>query len=75
MDSNTEELGFVFFQDYRLGVGITSIEMNVANVKKTERRSFEVITPYRLFRYRSKKPLNCCMQRVVNIDSLFPSLL
>lgn len=35
--------------------------MNVANVKKTDRRSFEVITPYRLFRYRSNKhkPLTC----------------
>lgn len=45
---------FFFLQDYRIGVGITSIEMNVANVKKTDRRNFEVITPYRLFRYWSK---------------------
>ena len=38
-------------QDYRLGVGISSIEMNVGNVKDTDRRSFDLTTPYRIFRY------------------------
>ncbi|XP_010222604.1 PREDICTED: arf-GAP with Rho-GAP domain, ANK repeat and PH domain-containing protein 1-like, partial [Tinamus guttatus] len=36
-------------QDYRLGIGITSIEMNVGNVKETERRGFDLTTPYRIF--------------------------
>uniref|UniRef100_A0A3P8TNR2 ArfGAP with RhoGAP domain, ankyrin repeat and PH domain 1 n=1 Tax=Amphiprion percula TaxID=161767 RepID=A0A3P8TNR2_AMPPE len=37
--------------DYRLGVGITSIEMNVGNVKDTDRRSFDLTTPYRIFSF------------------------
>lgn len=40
-----------FFQDYHIGVGITSIEMNVGSVKETDRRSFDLITPYRIFRF------------------------
>lgn len=40
-----------FFQDYRIGIGITSIEMNVGNIKDTDRRSFYLTTPYRIFRY------------------------
>lgn len=38
-------------QDYRIGVGITSIEMNVGNIKETDRRGFDLTTPYRIFRY------------------------
>ncbi|GAA6233062.1 arf-GAP with Rho-GAP domain, ANK repeat and PH domain-containing protein 1 isoform X1 [Lates japonicus] len=38
-------------EDYRIGVGITSIEMNVGNVKDTERRSFDLTTPYRIFSF------------------------
>eukprot|EP00063_Salmo_salar_P095899 XP_014070734.1 PREDICTED: arf-GAP with Rho-GAP domain, ANK repeat and PH domain-containing protein 1-like [Salmo salar] len=37
-------------EDYRLGIGITSIDMNVGNVKDTDRRSFDLTTPYRIFR-------------------------
>uniref|UniRef100_A0A3Q1C9K9 ArfGAP with RhoGAP domain, ankyrin repeat and PH domain 1 n=1 Tax=Amphiprion ocellaris TaxID=80972 RepID=A0A3Q1C9K9_AMPOC len=37
--------------DYRIGVGITSIEMNVGNVKDTDRRSFDLTTPYRIFSF------------------------
>ncbi|XP_070289995.1 arf-GAP with Rho-GAP domain, ANK repeat and PH domain-containing protein 1-like isoform X1 [Salvelinus sp. IW2-2015] len=39
------------FQDYRLGIGITSIDMNVGNVKDTDRRSFDLTTPYRIFSF------------------------
>nr|XP_020497373.1 arf-GAP with Rho-GAP domain, ANK repeat and PH domain-containing protein 1 isoform X1 [Labrus bergylta] len=38
-------------EDYRLGVGITSIEMNVGNVKETDRRTFDLTTPYRIFSF------------------------
>lgn len=37
-------------QDYRLGIGITYIEMNVGNVKEVDRRGFDLTTPYRIFR-------------------------
>ncbi|XP_034723951.1 arf-GAP with Rho-GAP domain, ANK repeat and PH domain-containing protein 1-like isoform X1 [Etheostoma cragini] len=38
-------------EDYRIGVGITSIEMNVGNVKDTDRRGFDLTTPYRIFSF------------------------
>ncbi|XP_061924184.1 arf-GAP with Rho-GAP domain, ANK repeat and PH domain-containing protein 1 isoform X2 [Entelurus aequoreus] len=38
-------------EDYRIGVGITSIDMNVGNVKVTDRRSFDLTTPYRIFSF------------------------
>ncbi|KAF7219514.1 arf-GAP with Rho-GAP domain, ANK repeat and PH domain-containing protein 1 isoform X1 [Nothobranchius furzeri] len=37
--------------DYRIGVGITSIDMNVGNIKGTDRRSFDLTTPYRVFSF------------------------
>ncbi|XP_069573482.1 arf-GAP with Rho-GAP domain, ANK repeat and PH domain-containing protein 1 isoform X1 [Brachyistius frenatus] len=37
--------------DYRIGLGITSIEMNVGNIKDTDRRSFDLTTPYRIFSF------------------------
>ncbi|CAG6004924.1 unnamed protein product [Menidia menidia] len=42
---------FKNIDDYRLGVGITSIEMNVGNVKDSDRRSFDLTTPYRIFSF------------------------
>ncbi|XP_075956073.1 arf-GAP with Rho-GAP domain, ANK repeat and PH domain-containing protein 1 isoform X2 [Anarhichas minor] len=38
-------------EDYRIGVGITSIEMNVGNVKDSDRRGFDLTTPYRIFSF------------------------
>ncbi|NXD74473.1 ARAP1 protein, partial [Eolophus roseicapillus] len=38
-------------QDYRLGIGITYIEMNVGNVKEVDRRGFDLTTPYRTFSF------------------------
>ncbi|XP_076002234.1 arf-GAP with Rho-GAP domain, ANK repeat and PH domain-containing protein 1 isoform X2 [Genypterus blacodes] len=38
-------------EDYRTGAGITSIEMNVGNVRDTDRRSFDLTTPYRIFSF------------------------
>ncbi|XP_073338522.1 arf-GAP with Rho-GAP domain, ANK repeat and PH domain-containing protein 1 isoform X2 [Pagrus major] len=38
-------------EDYRIGVGITTIEMNVGNVKETDRRCFDLTTPYRIFSF------------------------
>ncbi|XP_072775827.1 arf-GAP with Rho-GAP domain, ANK repeat and PH domain-containing protein 1 isoform X2 [Taeniopygia guttata] len=38
-------------EDYRLGIGITYIEMNVGNVKEVDRRSFDLTTPYRTFSF------------------------
>ncbi|CAN9511322.1 unnamed protein product [Ophioblennius macclurei] len=38
-------------EDYRIGVGITAIDMNVGNIKDTERRSFDLTTPYRIFSF------------------------
>ncbi|XP_049433460.1 arf-GAP with Rho-GAP domain, ANK repeat and PH domain-containing protein 1-like isoform X1 [Epinephelus fuscoguttatus] len=38
-------------EDYRIGVGITSIEMNVGNIKETDRRGFDLTTPYRIFSF------------------------
>lgn len=50
-----EKMTLLFFlpQDYHIGVGITSIEMNVGNVKDSDRRNFDLTTPYRIFRYRT----------------------
>ncbi|XP_067395186.1 arf-GAP with Rho-GAP domain, ANK repeat and PH domain-containing protein 1 isoform X2 [Emydura macquarii macquarii] len=38
-------------EDYRLGIGITYIEMNVGNVKDVDRRGFDLTTPYRIFSF------------------------
>ncbi|XP_029817320.1 arf-GAP with Rho-GAP domain, ANK repeat and PH domain-containing protein 1 [Manacus vitellinus] len=38
-------------EDYRLGIGITYIEMNVGNVKEVDHRGFDLTTPYRLFSF------------------------
>uniref|UniRef100_A0A8C1KLM8 ArfGAP with RhoGAP domain, ankyrin repeat and PH domain 1 n=1 Tax=Cyprinus carpio TaxID=7962 RepID=A0A8C1KLM8_CYPCA len=38
-------------EDYRLGIGITSIDMNVGNVKEVDRRAFDLTTPYRIFSF------------------------
>ncbi|NXD28544.1 ARAP1 protein, partial [Spelaeornis formosus] len=38
-------------EDYRLGIGITYIEMNVGNVKEVDRRGFDLTTPYRVFSF------------------------
>ncbi|XP_076137904.1 arf-GAP with Rho-GAP domain, ANK repeat and PH domain-containing protein 1 [Alosa pseudoharengus] len=38
-------------EDYKLGFGITSIEMNVGNIKDTDRRAFDLTTPYRIFSF------------------------
>ncbi|NXD85338.1 ARAP1 protein, partial [Halcyon senegalensis] len=38
-------------EDYRLGIGITYIEMNVGNVKEVDRRAFDLTTPYRIFSF------------------------
>ncbi|XP_058526207.1 arf-GAP with Rho-GAP domain, ANK repeat and PH domain-containing protein 2 isoform X2 [Ochotona princeps] len=44
-------------QDFKSGLGITVIPMNVANVKqvdKTVKQSFEIITPYRSFSFTAE---------------------
>lgn len=38
-------------EEYRLGIGITSIDMNVGNVKEIDRRAFDLTTPYRIFSF------------------------
>ncbi|XP_030055844.1 arf-GAP with Rho-GAP domain, ANK repeat and PH domain-containing protein 1 isoform X2 [Microcaecilia unicolor] len=38
-------------EDFRLGIGITFIEMNLGNVKDTDRRAFDLTTPYRTFSF------------------------
>ncbi|KAL2096270.1 hypothetical protein ACEWY4_008418 [Coilia grayii] len=38
-------------EDYKMGIGITSIDMNVGNVKDTDRRAFDLTTPYRIFSF------------------------
>ncbi|KAJ6664792.1 hypothetical protein lerEdw1_005764 [Lerista edwardsae] len=38
-------------QEFRLGIGITYIEMNVGNVKDVDRRGFDLTTPYRMFSF------------------------
>ncbi|XP_069748288.1 arf-GAP with Rho-GAP domain, ANK repeat and PH domain-containing protein 1-like isoform X2 [Narcine bancroftii] len=38
-------------EDHHLGTGITSVEMNVATVKETDRRGFDLTTPYRTFSF------------------------
>uniref|UniRef100_A0A3B1KJ68 ArfGAP with RhoGAP domain, ankyrin repeat and PH domain 1 n=1 Tax=Astyanax mexicanus TaxID=7994 RepID=A0A3B1KJ68_ASTMX len=37
-------------EEYKMGIGITSIDMNVGNVKEMDRRAFDLTTPYRIFR-------------------------
>uniref|UniRef100_A0A8C3SVZ1 ArfGAP with RhoGAP domain, ankyrin repeat and PH domain 1 n=1 Tax=Chelydra serpentina TaxID=8475 RepID=A0A8C3SVZ1_CHESE len=38
-------------EDYRQGIGITYIEMNVGNVKDVDRRGFDLTTPYKIFSF------------------------
>ncbi|XP_058269337.1 arf-GAP with Rho-GAP domain, ANK repeat and PH domain-containing protein 1-like isoform X3 [Hemibagrus wyckioides] len=38
-------------EDYKLGIGITAIDMNVGNVKDMDRRAFDLTTPYRIFSF------------------------
>uniref|UniRef100_UPI00398EF4A6 arf-GAP with Rho-GAP domain, ANK repeat and PH domain-containing protein 1 n=1 Tax=Pristiophorus japonicus TaxID=55135 RepID=UPI00398EF4A6 len=38
-------------EDYRLGIGVTSVEMNVATVKEADRRGFDLTTPYKTFSF------------------------
>ncbi|XP_031429935.1 arf-GAP with Rho-GAP domain, ANK repeat and PH domain-containing protein 1 [Clupea harengus] len=38
-------------EDFKLGIGITSIDMNVGNIKDTDRRAFDLTTPYRIFSF------------------------
>ncbi|NXE37859.1 ARAP1 protein, partial [Ptilorrhoa leucosticta] len=38
-------------EDYRLGIGVTYIEMNVGNVKEVDRRGFDLTTPYKIFSF------------------------
>lgn len=41
-------------EEYQLGIGITSIDMNVGNVKDSDRRSFDLTTPYRIFSFSAE---------------------
>ncbi|XP_030632660.1 arf-GAP with Rho-GAP domain, ANK repeat and PH domain-containing protein 1 [Chanos chanos] len=41
-------------EDYKLGIGITSIDMNVGNVKDSDRRGFDLTTPYRIFSFMAE---------------------
>ncbi|XP_035389930.1 arf-GAP with Rho-GAP domain, ANK repeat and PH domain-containing protein 1 isoform X1 [Electrophorus electricus] len=38
-------------EDYKMGIGITSIDMNVGNVKDMDKRAFDLTTPYRTFNF------------------------
>lgn len=40
----------MFLQDFSSGVGITSIDMNVGNVKEVDKKCFDLTTPYKTFR-------------------------
>ncbi|XP_078514732.1 arf-GAP with Rho-GAP domain, ANK repeat and PH domain-containing protein 1 isoform X4 [Lissotriton helveticus] len=41
-------------EDFRMGIGIMMIEMNVGNVKDTDRRGFDLTTPYRIFSFSAE---------------------
>lgn len=38
-------------EDYKSGVGVTSIDMNLGNVKEVDKRSFDLTTPYKTFNF------------------------
>ncbi|XP_069409078.1 arf-GAP with Rho-GAP domain, ANK repeat and PH domain-containing protein 1 isoform X2 [Ovis canadensis] len=45
-------------EEYRLGIGITFIDMSVGNVKEAaDRRSFDLTTPYRIFSFSAESEL------------------
>ncbi|XP_074160101.1 arf-GAP with Rho-GAP domain, ANK repeat and PH domain-containing protein 1 isoform X3 [Sminthopsis crassicaudata] len=44
-------------EEYQLGIGITAIDMSVGNVKDTDRRSFDLTTPYRIFSFSTETEL------------------
>ncbi|XP_074072898.1 arf-GAP with Rho-GAP domain, ANK repeat and PH domain-containing protein 1 isoform X1 [Macrotis lagotis] len=44
-------------EEYQLGIGITSIDMSVGNVKDSDRRSFDLTTPYRIFSFSAETEL------------------
>ncbi|XP_069487933.1 arf-GAP with Rho-GAP domain, ANK repeat and PH domain-containing protein 2 isoform X2 [Ambystoma mexicanum] len=41
-------------QDYRTGLAITNIPMNVANIKHMDRKSFEITTPFKSFSFTAE---------------------
>ncbi|KAG9471772.1 hypothetical protein GDO78_022906 [Eleutherodactylus coqui] len=38
-------------EDFLSGVGVTSVDMNLGNVKEVDRRSFDLTTPYKTFSF------------------------
>ncbi|XP_053564754.1 arf-GAP with Rho-GAP domain, ANK repeat and PH domain-containing protein 1 isoform X2 [Bombina bombina] len=41
-------------EDYLSGVGITAIDMNLGNVKDSDKKSFDLTTPYRTFSFSAE---------------------
>ncbi|XP_068926900.1 arf-GAP with Rho-GAP domain, ANK repeat and PH domain-containing protein 1 isoform X2 [Petaurus breviceps papuanus] len=41
-------------EEYQMGIGITFIDMSVGNVKDSDRRSFDLTTPYRIFSFSAE---------------------
>ncbi|XP_078013017.1 arf-GAP with Rho-GAP domain, ANK repeat and PH domain-containing protein 1 isoform X4 [Phascolarctos cinereus] len=44
-------------EEYQMGIGITFIDMSVGNVKDSDRRSFDLTTPYRIFSFSAESEL------------------
>ncbi|KAM4702268.1 arf-GAP with Rho-GAP domain, ANK repeat and PH domain-containing protein 1 isoform 2-T4 [Discoglossus pictus] len=42
------------YEDYLSGVGITSIDMNLGNVKDSDKKSFDLTTPYKTFSFSAE---------------------
>ncbi|XP_053312586.1 arf-GAP with Rho-GAP domain, ANK repeat and PH domain-containing protein 1 [Spea bombifrons] len=42
------------YEDYMSGVGVTSIDMNLGNVKDCDKKSFDLTTPYRTFSFSAE---------------------
>ncbi|XP_063288795.1 arf-GAP with Rho-GAP domain, ANK repeat and PH domain-containing protein 1 isoform X2 [Pelobates fuscus] len=44
-------------EDFRYGIGITSIDMNLGNVKDLDKKSFDLTTPYRTFSFSAESEM------------------
>ncbi|XP_063061082.1 arf-GAP with Rho-GAP domain, ANK repeat and PH domain-containing protein 1-like isoform X2 [Engraulis encrasicolus] len=59
-------------EEFKMGIGITSIDMNVGNIKDTDRRAFDLTTPYRIFSFvadseQCKEQWVCVMRECISV--------
>lgn len=64
------DLHLTLFQDYKMGLAITEVELTAANIKHVDRKSFEINTPFKNFWY-----VCMCMTLCNNLFTALPQYL